>query len=144
MSRHHITPTTRLSLRSDKAGPAPAAIQTPVRLSFEYVADPGTHYCLSGYQRDEIKAVVDCLRKLTTMSWLQVRQTGGRRGTKQGLGFTEYADTALRGVTRPTRLSQDRKIFGVRSSEKARVFGAYAAHMVYILWFDRNHEIVPD
>jgi hypothetical protein len=87
---------------------------------------------------------MDCLRKLTTMTWHQVLDTGGKGGNKHGLGHTPYNDHTLKGAKRPSGISEDLKISAVRASQKYRVYGFYLNHIFYILWFDRNHEIVPD
>lgn len=76
------------------------------------------------------------------MTWMQVLQTAGRPGNKGGLGYTAYKDSDLKHVTRPMGLSADVHISGVRSGAKPRIFGAYKNHVYYVLWFDRNHQIV--
>lgn len=77
------------------------------------------------------------------MTWQQVLETAGKGENKAGLAYTPYEDDALKGVSRPMRLSPEIKIAGVRASSELRVFGAYHDHVFYILWFDRRHEIVP-
>lgn len=77
------------------------------------------------------------------MTWQQVLQSGGKGERKAGLGFTEYDDTSLRKVTRPTRLSPEIKIAGIRVDQKMRLFGAYHDHVFYVLWFDPEHAIIP-
>lgn len=76
-------------------------INTPVSVSFRYVV-AGNSYCLSKCSQEQVKHFKDCLRMLTTMTWQQVLQTGGKPyGGKVGLGFTPYDDNSLRKVTRP-------------------------------------------
>jgi hypothetical protein len=119
----------------------PKPISRPVRLSYEYVV-PGKEFCLSHCGKDDIRETADCLRQLTTLTWQQVLQSGGKPGNKQGLGYTPYKDSALRHVQRPARLDPEIQIAGIRASQKMRVFGAYLDHVFYLLWFDPNHEIV--
>ena len=115
-------------------------IQNPVKISFKYI-EAGEKFCLCHYEKQEAKNVMDCLRKLTTIPWIQVLQSGG--GHKSGLAFTPYKDGDLREVKRPPTLSKEISISSVRASEKSRVWGAYFDHTYYILWFDRNHKIYP-
>ena len=86
---------------------------------------------------------MDCFRQLTTMSWMEVLQSGGRRGNKAGLGYTTYKDSALRGASRPQSIGPDIVISAVRAGGKQRIFGFHLDHVFYVLWFDRNHKIVP-
>jgi hypothetical protein len=123
--------------------PKPVAkVHTPVSISFRYF-QPGAKYCLSLCDRDTVRIITDCLRLLTTMTWQEVLQTGGKGKNKAGLGFTPYPDNTLRGISRPLNLSADIPISGVRASNCGRVFGAYYEHVYYVLWFDPQHDIVP-
>ena len=115
-------------------------LDTPVTLSFQHRHD-GNDFCLHFCNQAEVKQIVDAFWKLTTLSWRQVLQQGG--GNKTGLACTLYEDEALRKVTRPAWLSDDVKIAAGRASRKIRIFGAYVDHVFYVIWFDRNHEIVP-
>ncbi len=122
--------------------PAVNRIHTPVSISFARVAIRD-QFCLSHCNPAGVREVVDCLRQLTTLSWQQVLQTGGKGKNKAGLGYTPYPDTVLTRVSRPTWLSDDIRIAGLRASREIRIFGFYIDHTFYVLWFDRNHEIVP-
>lgn len=122
--------------------PRPTTVHTAVTVSFKYY-QPGGDFCLSICTRDEVRAAIDCLRLLTTMTWMQVFQSGGRGGNKAGLGYTTYDDHALRGVTRPPTVSAEVFIGAIRASQKFRIFGCCIEHVFYVLWFDREHKIVP-
>lgn len=130
---------------SDLRGPPPVPEvrpAKPVSVSFWYI-DVGRKFCLSLCTRDEVKGYASCLQKLTKRTWAQVLETGGKQGKKTGLAYTPYSDSVLRKVTRPPDLSEELQISAVRASDKARLFGAYDDGVYYVLWFDRNHEIVP-
>lgn len=117
-------------------------IHQPVGISFRYVC-AGADYCLSKFEADDVREVMDCLRQLTTLTWMQVLQQGGKGENKTGLGYTPYADEILKHVSRPKNLSPDVSIAGIRASQRLRIFGAYQDHVFYLLWFDRDHSIVP-
>ena len=120
----------------------PPDFQSPIRLSFRHVT-AGRNYCLSLCTQGEVRDAVDCLRMLTTMPWIEVLKSGGKGKNKAGLGYTPYPDSCLRKVTRPKGLSDEVKIAGVRMQQKGRIFGYYMKHVFHLLWFDRNHDIVP-
>jgi hypothetical protein len=117
-------------------------IHTPASLSFKHFVS-GSEFCLSESIKQEIRDVMDCFRQSTTMTWQQVLQSGGKGANKAGLGCTQYADTILKCVKRPQSISPEINIYGIRASQKYRVFVAYIDHVLYVLWFDRNHKIVP-
>ena len=117
-------------------------VRKPVSLSFKHT-EPGEIYCLSHCDADEVREAIGCLRQLCTLEWIQVLQTAGKGDKKAGLGYTRYDDDALRNVGRPGWLSEDVKISGIRASRKMRIFGVYIDHIFYVLWFDRNHDIIP-
>jgi hypothetical protein len=113
-----------------------------VRLSFEYVA-PGDEYCLSDAEVADVKQAISCFKRLTSMTWLQVLATASKTpGDKNGLHWTTYADSALK-KARPTNISQDLTIAGIRAGEKFRIFGFRSSAYFYVLWFDTEHEICP-
>jgi hypothetical protein len=119
-------------------------INTPVALSFKHIADGGSEHCISNCVKDQLLEIGDCLRQLTTLSWNQILQQGGKGGpNKTGLAYTTYQDSALRTVKRPPQLAADMKIGAVRASQAFRIFGSYKDHVFYVLWFDRQHKIVP-
>ena len=131
----------KLPTLPDRPKPQPSRMHTPIGVSFRRV-DPGADFCLSECTRDEVREYIDALRQLTTLTWQQVLETGGKGRNKAGLAFTPYADSDLRRVTRPAWLSEDVRISAVRASQRSRIFGIYLEHTFYILWFDRGHDIV--
>ena len=124
-----------------REAPPAKRVNTPVSISFRFVNRD--RFCLSQSQQRELRGVADCLHHLTTMTWMEVLRTGGSPGNKRGLAYTLYDDGALRGVTRPAGLDQTVRVAAIRASDKYRIFGACIDHVFYVLWFDRNHEIVP-
>lgn len=142
MAKRRIKPAQPLPADARDARPT-ERIHLPVSVSFRYAETKG-RYSLVKAETREWRDVIDCLRQLTTMTWRQVQTTGGKGGQKQGLGYTPYKDSDLKGVNRPQRLSPDLGIFSVRASRATRLFLAYDDHITYLLWFDRRHRIAPD
>lgn len=113
-----------------------------VQLSFE-LYEVGGKFCLSKCNQDEVRQYKDCVRKMTTMTWTQVRETSGKGPNKAGLAYTPYEDSDLKGAKRPPSVSQELRISAVRASQRMRLFGVRIGNAYSILWYDRNHEIVP-
>lgn len=143
MSRKHDRPKIKSGPISNGKIPSPASPSPEkVNLSFEYY-EPGGDFCLSRCSKDEIRGYKDCVRKLSSMEWNEVLRSSGKGENKAGLAFTPYSDNALKGVTRPSRIDPGLQICAVRASGKMRLFGFRIRQTYYILWYDRNHEIVP-
>ena len=110
-----------------------------VRLSFEDCRDGGNH-CLSMCGKAEIKAVVRCLRKFTSLDWPSAFVTGGRRKRSGGLGYEVWDSPKLRGML-PAHVDRGVTIFSVRASETYRIFGFRLGDYAHILWFAREHDL---
>jgi hypothetical protein len=134
--KYRIEPSQHLDVSSTSPKPL-KPVHTPLTVSFVHVK-AGEDHCLSHCEKTEVKAVMNSLRLLTTMSWLEVMNTGGKPyGGKVGLGYTSYPDLTYEG------LSKDCQIAGIRASNESRVFGFHFDHVFYVLWFDPHHKIVP-
>jgi hypothetical protein len=138
MGNKKIKPSQKLPDHPKPVNP----LHQPVSVSFRYIA-AGAEHCLSKCIEDDVREVMDCLRQLTTLTWMQVLQTAGKGENKAGLAYTPYGDDSLKGVSRPQNLSPEIRIAGIRASQRVRVFGAYRDHVFYLLWFDKDHSIVP-
>jgi len=133
-SNRNKTPRESLGDSRDRK-PTPEEKPIFVTVSFTH-ADVGGKYCLSKCGRKEVKNYKGLLRKITSMSWLNVK-------TSRGLGFKYYEDSDLKHATRPSTLDQNIPIFGIRLSLQERFFAAFHDDVVYVLWFDPKHKIVP-
>jgi len=127
--------------RSTRPTPAAPDGKIPLAICFKHTEFKG-QYCLGHCTTIEAKAAVECFRKLLAMTYGDAYKQGGGR-IKTGLALTYYTDDALRHVSRPAEISEDVRIAGIRASDKFRIFGAVMKQTFYVLWFDRNHEIVP-
>lgn len=121
---------------------AATAAPERIRLSFEH-CDHGGDFCLSRCDQRQVRQAVDCLRKLTSHTWVSAFSTGGRGVNSGGLGYEQHDRHRL---TRPVpdEVPGDALIFSVRASLQFRIYGYRAQGVGFILWFDPNHEIIPD
>jgi hypothetical protein len=136
-----IEPSMKLPSSSNEMKPKVDQIHLPVTVSFRHCTT-GHRHCLSHCETEEVKMAVECLKKLNTLTWIQVLQQGGKGENKTGLGYTTYEDHDLKGVQNP-HISPDVKVSGIRATQKFRIFGCYLNHIFFVSWFDPKHEIVP-
>lgn len=110
-----------------------------VTLSFKHVA-PGDKQCLSHCQKNDVRAAMECFRKVTELTWTQLYATGGKDPHKKtGLHCTPYDYDTLKGVTRPQQVSPDLGLYGVRAGSAFRIYGVRKDTEFHILWFDPVH-----
>lgn len=81
---------------------------------------------------------MDALRQVTTLSWNDVRNTGGRPGNKEGLGYTPYPNLNHQ---LPPQMS-NMTMAGIRGSARIRVLGFHYNQVFYVLMFNRDHSHV--
>lgn len=121
----------------ESPNPQQKPIHRPVSISFQFHSE-GDRYCLSNCGKEEIRAYLKSMRLLTTMSWMDVIDTGGKPyGGKTSLGYTKYDDLKFEEV------SQDVEISGLRAGQRMRFFGYHIGTIYYIVRFDPKHQIVP-
>ena len=118
-----------------------SSISEEISVTWKY-ADVGSGFCLSGCEAQEIKSALNAIRRITSMTWVMLMQSGGKQN-KTGLHATKYEDGDLKHVTRPQAISKDLPMIGVRASGKFRIFGVRQDMRYHILWFDRNHDLCP-
>lgn len=110
-----------------------------IKISFD-LYESGNTYCLCEAEKGDIKHFMDSLRKLSSMTWQQVRDQGGKPGNKTGLAYTNYPDHLL-SMKRPANVSLDLEIAGFRAGSASRVFGVTIDNVFHVLWFDPHHRI---
>ncbi len=116
-----------------------------VRISFEYY-EAGGRYCLCHHETEHIKTFLECLRKLTERTWQQLLEGSSKNpASKSGLNCTTYERTDLTNPDIwPARLGADiTTLYGVRATDRRRVFGIRVDSAFYVIWFDEGHGIVP-
>jgi len=102
------------------------------------------HECFSAWNKDELKAFGDLNRKVSGMTWVEIERTGGKPGTKIGLGYTLLDQTTvLKKYPIPLSLqplSKDFTFHEMRVTQKARVVGFRHNDVFFLVWLDRNHK----
>lgn len=103
------------------------------------------HQCFSDWDRDELKAFSEFLRKICQQNWDQIFATGGSAGNKKGLGYTVHKDPKLLpNQNLIDRFGEDTCFFELRVSKKARAHGFRIKSAFFLLWLDKDHEVYRD
>lgn len=113
-----------------------------IKFSFEYYDLSREDYCLSGWQREQIKKTLGRLKDINTKSF----QDLSKERFVYHFGEVDWSRTTEKNGFTDTRLKSmpafHFSLLGV-NNQKTRVFGAYSAGVFYIVWFDLNHQIWP-
>jgi hypothetical protein len=124
-----------------KGTSAPLAV-TRLVFSFEFYDTTRPEYCLSSWNSSEILRTLACLKDLSTKTLAEILtqrrvyhfyETFWER-TVEPRGFPDERANALDAF--------HFALIGV-NEQRARVFGALSGHTFYIVWFDRDHLILP-
>ncbi len=101
--------------------------------------------CFSEWTRDEMRAFSAFCDKLNERTWEQVKQSGGSRGTKAGLGFTPHRDRRkLPGNGLLDRISPEVEFSEMRVTDRARVHGFRMKSAFFLVWLDRDHRVYAE
>lgn len=101
--------------------------------------------CFSDWSREELKAFSAFCDKVNERTWEQIKQSGGARGGKTGLGFTPHRDrgtlpnNGLRSV-----ISPEVEFSEMRVTQKARVHGFRMKSAFFLVWLDKDHRVYAE
>ena len=113
--------------------------------AFAYVALKyyrSEHQCLSEWTAEELRGFSEFCSKVSRRTWMQIYASGGRSGSRTGLGYEPVPRVALPDTAFLANvLSEDITWFELRVTEKARVFGFRAEHAFFLVFLDRGHQI---
>lgn len=113
-----------------------------LKFSFEYYDNNSDDYCLSTWNREELKGTLSRLQDICTKSFHELKQQ------RYVYHFGEVVwERTIKPQGFPNEAVNNLPAFhfallGV-NGQKARVYGAYSSGTFYIVWFDINHEIWP-
>lgn len=123
--------------------PHPSASGQPrgkVAVSFQFVKE-GDSFCLSDCEQKGVRGAVQSLRIVCSLTWEELLRTGAN---KNGVNCRPYDWDVIKRATRPQSLTEDVKLFRIKAGEKARIFAVRVDDLFCPLWFDEDHQIVPD
>lgn len=122
--------------------PEPKPIKEKVKLSFEFYDTSCIDYCISEWEKTEILKALGRLKDINNKTYSDLTQ-GSKTYHFHQVSWEET--TKKQGFPDPRVNSLDPyqiALVGINGG-KARVFGAYANNIFYIVWFDYNHKIWP-
>jgi hypothetical protein len=122
--------------------PQPNLSQDKIRFSFEFYDTDRNDYCLSAWEQNQIRETLGRLKQVNTKSFQELNKD--RR--VMHFGEVDWGKTTEhRGFNNPTLALLPPFHFALLgvNGQKARVFGAYAGGVFYIVWFDLEHVIWP-
>lgn len=113
-----------------------------ISFSFEYYDAKNEKYSFLKWSKDQILETIARLKDISSKTFNEMRKDS------RVYSFSEviWERTIFpKGFTNPTVNSLQAFHFGLLGVNRqlARVFGAYARGVFYIVWFDLNHEIWP-
>jgi len=98
--------------------------------------------CFSEWSKDELRAFSDFNRKVSLQTWPQIMASGGKGANKAGLGYTPHDGSSLPRPDFAGSLSDDLTWIELRVTQKARVHGFRAGPAFFLVYLDRNHDLL--
>ena len=86
--------------------------------------------CLSECTKDEQAAFADTLRRLSKLTWGEIRQAG-----RHGIGYEKIEKVNF---TLPSQVTDDVTLIAFRFCAKAPMIGYRNQEVLHILWLDRD------
>lgn len=108
--------------------------------SFRFTYADQNRWRLSDWTSQEIKDVIEGLKKIEKYTWGQIKGHGSKTaGESVGTGHKPID----KHPKLPENVPEDVRLSEMRIDQKKRIFGFRYQSIYYIIWFDRNHEICP-
>ena len=106
--------------------------QLPPIFSLQYLSP---QYCVSCCQQQEKAHFADTLRKLSQLTWAELRQANRHK-----LGCEKISRSSIR-VGIPVHIKEDVNFIAFRFDGQKAMIGYKAAHVFYIIWLDRDFSV---
>jgi len=125
--------TTRKILPEAFIVPDEPRIEYPV---FSFIHVSTQHCLLSEWKSNELIELLTALKHMESITWNQLPN-------HKGLDFTKI-DTNRLSKPLPSNVSPEVSVYEISVCPKKRIFGYRIYGNIFrILWFDREHEVVP-
>lgn len=101
--------------------------------------------CFSDWTREELRSFSAFCNKVNERTWEQIKQSGGTRGMKTGLGFTPHKDRRkLPNDGLLKLISPEVEFSEMRVTDKARVHGFRMKSAFFLVWLDKDHRVYAE
>jgi len=94
-------------------------------------------YCVLDCEKNEKAALAETLRKLSQLSWSQIRQA-----PRHGSGYEKISKNSIRAAI-PPNVTEDTSIIAFRFCGKAPMVGYRLREVFHICWLDRKYTLYP-
>jgi len=99
------------------------------------------HLCESYFQLDELtkenlKELKRFLKRISSMSWNQIYNS-------KGIDITKIPRERLSKPI-PASVPDDSDIIEMSVSDSHRIWGFQHEQVIYVIWFDPNHQVLPE
>lgn len=113
-----------------------------IKFSFEFYDTNNDEYCLSQFSAEQVKLTMQRLKEMNAKTFNELMQQ--RKVLHFGEVYWEKTikPSGFEQVGLDTLDPFHFALLGV-NGQLARVYGAYAAGIFYVVWFDLNHAIWP-
>ena len=113
-----------------------------IHFSFEFYDVNREDYCISCWQKEQIKIALSRLKEINN------KTLNDMRSQRAVLHFGEVIweeTTEKNGFNNPAIREMESFHFALLgvNGQKTRVYGVYSANVFYIVWFDLNHIVWP-
>jgi len=109
--------------------------------SFRFTYTDKNRWLLSDWTSSEINDLIEGLKKIEKYTWTQIKSHGSKkRGDSVGTGYKLIDNHP----SLPDNIPEDQRLSEMRIDDKKRIFGFRVQSIYYIVWFDRNHSVLPE
>lgn len=99
---------------------------------FRFGSSDDNKWLLHDWQKNELKALLKCFKKMEKLTWCSIRRDTGLRMTK------------LKNVDPPLHVSPEVDLYEIRVTQEQRIHGYLIENIFYLVWFDRDHSVCPE
>ncbi len=120
----------------------PSLPKSNLKLSFEFYDDRSDEFCVSNWNREQIRKSLLCLREINRKSFNEILYQSRQYHFNEVIWNQTIKKSGFE-IPQISRLPAFHfSLVGV-NNQLARIFGAYSQDTFYIVWFDLRHEIWP-
>lgn len=102
------------------------------------------HQCLSAWEKAKLQAFSSFCIQITQMRWSDIYATGGKAGSKTGLGYTVHKNhDVLPNNKELEEFSPDLTWFELRIDGESRVHGFRVKDAFLLVYLDQGHDVYP-
>lgn len=117
--------------------PEPSVLETTINklpnISFLHLCENNGQ--LHDLSKQDLKQLSKFLRRISSMTWSQIRSSDGIKMKKIPRYSMSFA--------LPQTVSEDEEIFEMRVSQEHRLWGFPNNGTFYVIWFDPSHAVCP-